>query len=284
MNNKKSGKARARRLPCTAILAESAMFGDPFLHRRQLLVAVLLLGCAATASNGKNLCDVAPDEATMLQVVKPVAKAIFKCVDDVILPYKVRGEVASAILQLTCEEYLNCAGKNMGKKAPPDLPTGDQHQPRELVAPMLECFMTRLDLPMENERKKATPSCIGFSRSFGHEIFNLSGRSFCIKSVNSFVYISKRVRSVGFVAEGPFLSGGLNKPSVSPGGKARAGAPNRILRRCRARSSYAIVAAAVARLVTPDRPSWTPSTFYGSHGPGYVEIARNGASRDPVPG
>nr|XP_037268467.1 uncharacterized protein LOC119159726 [Rhipicephalus microplus] len=128
-----------------------------------LSYAGTLNGCAGEACNQQLrqpdavFSFLAADEATMLQVVKPVAKAIFKCVDDVILPYKVRGEVASAILQLTCEEYLNCAGKNMGKKAtkegrsevilclkkyveehlPPDLPTGDQHQPRELVAPML---------------------------------------------------------------------------------------------------------------------------------------------------
>ncbi|XP_037512152.1 uncharacterized protein LOC119388837 [Rhipicephalus sanguineus] len=173
MNNKKRGKERRRLLPGAAILAESAMFGDPLQHRWPFLVVIMLLGCATTASSGKNLCNVAPDESTMLQVVKPVARTLFKCVDEVILAYKVRGEVASAVLQLTCEEYLNCAGKIMGKKAtkegrnetilclikyveqhlPPDLPTGDHHEPRELVAPILDCLMKRLDLPLENEKK-----------------------------------------------------------------------------------------------------------------------------------
>ncbi|KAL1478205.1 hypothetical protein MTO96_016392 [Rhipicephalus appendiculatus] len=108
------------------------MFGDPLLYRRSLLVVVLLLGCAATASNGRNLCDVAPDEATMLQVVKPVARAIFKCIDDVILPFKVRGELASVTKEGRNEATL-CLKKYV-----------EEH---------LECFVTRLDLPMENEKK-----------------------------------------------------------------------------------------------------------------------------------
>ncbi|KAH6933611.1 hypothetical protein HPB50_016799 [Hyalomma asiaticum] len=69
----------------------------------------------------------------MLQVVKPVAKVLVSCVDDVILKYKVRGEFASTVLQLVCEEYMNCAGKNMGKKP--------------------NCMMRRLELPLENEKK-----------------------------------------------------------------------------------------------------------------------------------
>ncbi|XP_037514953.1 inosine-5'-monophosphate dehydrogenase 2-like [Rhipicephalus sanguineus] len=43
-------------------------------------------------------------ESTMLQVVKPVARTLFKCVDEVILPYKVRGEVASAE-KARCRRY-----------------------------------------------------------------------------------------------------------------------------------------------------------------------------------
>ncbi|XP_049521003.1 uncharacterized protein LOC125944548 [Dermacentor silvarum] len=149
------------------------MFGGPLPDRRwSFLVGTLLVACATTSRSTKDICNTSPDESTMLQVIKPVAKTLFVCVDEVLLVYKIRGEFATAVLHLICESYQNCAGKFMGKKAtkegrnesihcliqyveqnlPPDLPTGD-HEPRALVRPFLDCFLRRLDLPMENERK-----------------------------------------------------------------------------------------------------------------------------------
>ncbi|XP_050042573.2 uncharacterized protein [Dermacentor andersoni] len=149
------------------------MFRGPLPERSwSFLVATLLVACATTSSSEKSLCSTTPDESTMLQVIKPVARTVFVCVDEVLLAYKIRGEFASAVLQLFCQQYYNCVGKFMGKKAtkegrneslhcmiqymeqnlPPDLPTGD-HEPRALVAPFMACFMRRLDLPWENEKK-----------------------------------------------------------------------------------------------------------------------------------
>ncbi|XP_077507592.1 uncharacterized protein LOC144118557 isoform X2 [Amblyomma americanum] len=108
----------------------------------------------------------------MLQVLKPVAKSIFLCIDEVLLTYKVRGEFASAVLEKVCEAHKDCFGKYIGKKAtkegrnesiecliqyveprtPPDLPTAGQ-EPRELVAPFLRCFLRRVELPLENEKR-----------------------------------------------------------------------------------------------------------------------------------
>ncbi|KAM7288205.1 hypothetical protein ISCGN_028472 [Ixodes scapularis] len=63
-----------------------------------------------------NLCEDSPGEATMLQVIKPVAKSAFKCTNEVLLKYKLRGEVFSTALRTICENYTTCFGSSGGKK------------------------------------------------------------------------------------------------------------------------------------------------------------------------
>ncbi|XP_077532267.1 uncharacterized protein LOC144144621 [Haemaphysalis longicornis] len=138
---------------------------------RFLFVAAALLTCRIQAVVG-GICDETPDESTMLQVVKPVAKGLFLCVDEVLLTYKIRGEFASSVLRIACEAYKECFGKYVGKKPTKegrnesidclvqyvekniadDLPTAGQ-EPRELVAPFVGCFFRRLDLPLENPKR-----------------------------------------------------------------------------------------------------------------------------------
>ncbi|KAK8784760.1 hypothetical protein V5799_008873 [Amblyomma americanum] len=136
-------------------IAEGAMFGH--FVRHPFLVAIAGLACAVTG-NAKNLCDNTPDEPTMLQVLKPVAKSIFLCIDEVLLTYKVRGEFASArnLCSLQTKEGRNesieCLIQYVEPRTPPDLPTAGQ-EPRELVAPFLRCFLRRVELPLENEKR-----------------------------------------------------------------------------------------------------------------------------------
>ncbi|XP_050042579.2 uncharacterized protein [Dermacentor andersoni] len=130
------------------------MFRGPLPERSwSFLVATLLVACATTSSSEKSLCSTTPDESTMLQVIKPVARTVFVCVDEVLLAYKIRGEFASAVLQLFCQQYYNCVGKFMGKKATKEGRNESLHCMIQYMEQNLACFMRRLDLPWENEKK-----------------------------------------------------------------------------------------------------------------------------------
>ncbi|KAG0415307.1 hypothetical protein HPB47_007537, partial [Ixodes persulcatus] len=119
-----------------------------------------------------NLCEDSPDEATMLQVIKPVAKALFKCTDEVLLKYKLRGEVISTALRTICENYDTCFGSS-GRKKPTresrdasigclinvlrDLPVDEymtgEYDKIQVLQHLVHCQFDPLDLPLEHPKK-----------------------------------------------------------------------------------------------------------------------------------
>ncbi|XP_077532268.1 uncharacterized protein LOC144144622 [Haemaphysalis longicornis] len=145
------------------------MVGSP--KKAYVLVAVALLSSVSQAGQGGK-CGYTPEESVMLEVEKVVSKTMLQCVDNVILKYEIRAGFATAVIITGCSAYIDCFGKYIGKKPtresrdeavaciiefvkknlPKDLPTAGQN-PVDLVEPFVYCFLSPLELPLENPKK-----------------------------------------------------------------------------------------------------------------------------------
>ncbi|XP_064460177.1 uncharacterized protein LOC135370377 [Ornithodoros turicata] len=141
------------------------MYGKEWL--RALCSAALFVSVITV----KNPCGELPDEPTMLSVIKPVAHAIYNCVENVFLKYQIRSKLAILAVSGMCEFHDKCFKNAPGKVTQEQrsanvdciverllevLPYDElesEHDPKIVVTHALHCLLDRLDMPMENKRK-----------------------------------------------------------------------------------------------------------------------------------